>query len=394
MAKKSESTLLGKLDESEFLRRHWQKKPLLVRGAFPDFKDPVTPDELAGLAMEEGVHARLVLEKGGKKPWQLLHGPFSEKRLSTLPQSHWTLLVSRVNDYVEDAALMLDRFGFLPHWRMDDLMVSFAPEAGTVGAHVDSYDVFLIQGMGRRRWQIASGANHAFKPGLDLRILKSFKAEEEWILEPGDMLYLPPGVAHYGVALEPCLTYSVGFRAPPKRSMLLDFLNVPADAVRLPDDELYEDPGLRVAAHPGEIAPEALARVRTLMQGAIDDPDVLGRWFGAFITRPDAVSPGPAAAKRPAPAALLRRLAGGSELWRSDDARLSWLKGEERLFLFVNGSEVVLPHALLPLVQEISGTRRHLGPEVLARLPARAAERAAGVGLLADLVREQVLYLK
>lgn len=392
---RGESSLLGGLTPAEFLKNHWQKKPLLVRGAFPDFKDPVTPDELAGLAMEEGVQARLVLERGGKKPWELHHGPFSEKRLSSLPRSHWSLLVSRVNEYVEDAALMLDRFRFLPHWRMDDLMVSFAPDHGTVGAHVDSYDVFLVQGLGRRRWQISTQADTAFKPGLDLKILKSFVAEEEWVLEPGDMLYLPPGVAHYGVALEPCLTYSVGFRAPPERRMILDFLNTPADAVAVPDELLYEDPELTPTSDPGEISPAALAKIRGLMLESVARPDVVGRWFGAFITRPDEGSPGPQATKCPTPATLEKRLQGDCSVWRADDARVAWLRPSEgHLYFYVNGAESTLSLEMLPLVKSISSARRTSGAEVVAALPRGKAARQTALALLADLIRERVLVLK
>src|SRR4051812_20292918 len=203
--------LLGKVTPAQFLKQYWQKKPLLVRGAFPGFRDPVTPDQLAGLALEDDVDSRLVMERGGKKPWEVTLGPQRAAKLRGLPRSHWTLLVQGVDRYVPGVAALLEPFRFIPDWRVEDIMISFAPQAGTVGPHIDSYDVFLIQGQGRRRWQLDPAAGGALRPGLDLRILKQFTAKQDWVLEPGDMLYLPPDLAHHGTALEDCLTYSVGF---------------------------------------------------------------------------------------------------------------------------------------------------------------------------------------
>jgi len=195
--------LLGGLTPERFLAEYWQKRPLLVRQAIPGFKSPLSADELAGLACEPEVESRLILEKGGSRPWQLEHGPFEEERFATLPESHWTLLVQRVNHWVPAVADLLDHFAFLPSWRLDDIMISYAADQGSVGPHTDQYDVFLLQGAGRRRWQIDASVTDE-SPLLDhpdLRILAQFHATDEWVLEPGDLLYLPPGLAHYGVAL-------------------------------------------------------------------------------------------------------------------------------------------------------------------------------------------------
>src|SRR5688572_16357118 len=258
---------LGKITPAKFLKEYWQKKPLLVRRAFPDFRDPVTPDELAGLALEDDVDSRLVMERGGKKPWDVTMGPQRAAKLRALPRSHWTLLVQGVDRNVPDVAAMLELFRFIPDWRVEDVMISFAPNKGTVGPHIDSYDVFLIQGKGRRRWQLDPSAGSALRAGLDLRILKQFTAKKDWVLESGDMLYLPPNLAHYGTALEDCLTYSVGFRAPSGLDLLLaaqeKISGSRAAGAR------YADPDLRTTRARGEIPRAAVKRLRQLMESTL-----------------------------------------------------------------------------------------------------------------------------
>ena len=194
------STVLGALPVDRFLAEYWQKEPLVVRGAFRDFKDPLSPDELAGLACEPDVDSRLVMQRGGRKPWQVTPGPQDPTVLRKLGRSHWTLLVESMDRHSRKVAALASAFSFIPKWRMDDVMVSLAPVHGTVDAHIDSYDVFLIQGQGRRRWEVDRRSIADYKPGLDLRILKRFRVEDSWVLEPGDMLYVPPGVGHRAVS--------------------------------------------------------------------------------------------------------------------------------------------------------------------------------------------------
>src|SRR6186713_1063103 len=192
------------LDIKRFMRRHWQREPLLVRGAFPGFQDPLSPREVLALSGHEGVASRLVHRRGTQ--WSVDHGPFSAQRIKQLPRRDWTVLVQDTNRFSPAAAALLAR--------IDDVMVSYAVPGGGVGPHVDSYDVFLLQGRGRRRWRISRQRDHSFVPGLPLKVLQRFRPEEDWVLEAGDMLYLPPGIAHDGVAESECLTWSIGFRAP------------------------------------------------------------------------------------------------------------------------------------------------------------------------------------
>ena len=259
--------LLGGLSPRVFLSRHWQKRPLLVRAALPGFRDPLTPRALLELACQAEVESRLVLVRGARRPFERTFGPQDRSRLARLPASDWTLLVQGVDQHVPAAARLLELFAFIPRWRIDDVMVSFAVRGGTVGPHVDNYDVFLIQGRGQRRWQVQRRPDRSLRPGLDLQVLRRFEPDATWVLEPGDMLYVPPGVAHYGVALEDCLTYSVGFRAPSHRTLVAAFAQ--RLIASIPEDRLYADPDLRPARRMRGIETRALERMQRIVRDEV-----------------------------------------------------------------------------------------------------------------------------
>ncbi|TYT23958.1 cupin domain-containing protein [Luteimonas viscosa] len=276
--------MLG-MPPARFLRDYWQKRPLLVRDAFPGFASPIAPEDLAGLACEEFALSRLVRHDRERDAWQVQHGPFPEALFPTLGERDWTLLVQDVDKWDADVAALLPRFDFLPRWRIDDIMVSFAATGGSVGAHVDQYDVFLLQAYGHRRWQVDAGDAPplAFRDDVELRLLRQFDPTHDWVLGPGDMLYLPPGVPHHGVAEDPCLTFSVGMRAPSAAELMGDYIDtLAADA----DEAIrYGDPDLAPAKDPNEIDAEAMRRVvEALNVLRFGDPDRLGDWFGRFIT--------------------------------------------------------------------------------------------------------------
>ncbi|WP_027328990.1 cupin domain-containing protein [Marinimicrobium agarilyticum] len=278
-------THLGELPIEDFLRDYWQKKPLLIRDAFPNFESPLDGDELAGLALEEEIESRLVLEHG-KTPWELRQGPFEEEAFGQLPESHWTLLVQAVDQWVPEVQELLSDFRFLPDWRLDDIMVSYATDQGSVGPHFDYYDVFLLQGAGKRRWRIGQHCDSRSPrvEGTPLNILKDFYPKEEWVLGPGDMLYIPPGIAHWGTAQgDDCITYSIGFRAP---SVADIFTELSQDiASRLTNDQRYRDPAEPLGATPGEIPPQTLETLRSLVQEQLTD-SALADWFGRYMTLP------------------------------------------------------------------------------------------------------------
>jgi 50S ribosomal protein L16 3-hydroxylase len=356
------NTPLGALNADEFLRDYWQKQPLLIRDAIADFQCPLSPDELAGLACDDDVESRIVLEKDGSKPWECRNGPFEENAFAKLPPSHWTLLIQECNKHVLDIALLLDRFNFIPNWRVDDVMVSYAPIDGSVGPHVDQYDVFLIQGLGQRRWQIHTQPvdDNDFIPDLDLRILKHFVAEEEWILNPGDMLYLPPGVAHYGVALEDCLTLSVGFRAPSYAELISSFVEYQISHL---DNDLfaprYRDPELQLQQHPGEISPGILSKIHNLINNELNQTKTIERWFASFVTEPKHAPLDPIYPEI-TPQQFLQDFKRLGVLYRSEYSRFSFIRlSEDEVSLYIDGDETTLTSPLQDLAPMICDQRQY-----------------------------------
>ncbi len=241
-------TRLGPLSVAAFMREHWQKRPVLLRRALAHLSTPVAPERLFALAARDDVESRLVASFNG---WRLRHGPFAAADLPARSRRRWTLLVQGVDRHDAAAHALLARFRFVPDARLDDLMVSFATDGGGVGPHVDSYDVFLVQAHGRRRWRIGRQRDHALVPGLPLAILADFRPAHEWVLEPGDVLYLPPGVAHEGVALGECITCSVGFRAPRWQELVSPWYAWLEESTQVRG--AYRDPDLRPTRAPARL---------------------------------------------------------------------------------------------------------------------------------------------
>ncbi|SEE15096.1 cupin domain-containing protein [Pseudomonas anguilliseptica] len=340
--------LLGGLTAREFMRDYWQKKPLLVRQAIPDFESPISPDELAGLALEEEIESRLVIEHGAH-PWELRRGPFAEDAFTDLPERDWTLLVQAVDQFVPEVAELLEEFKFLPKWRIDDVMVSFAVPGGGVGPHYDNYDVFLLQGYGKRRWQVGQQCN-TDSPTLqhaDLKILAEFVKTEEWVLEPGDMLYLPPLLAHCGTAEDDCMTYSVGFRAPSAAEVLTHFTDFLGQF--LPDEERYSDADAQPTSDPTQIQRDALDRLKALLAEHMSDERLLMTWFGQFMTEPK--YPELIAGIEIDEEGFLAGLENGAILIRNPSARMAWSEVGEDLVLFASGQSRLLSASLRELLK-------------------------------------------
>ena len=326
------------MDADQFLRDYWQKHPLLIRNAFPDFTSPISPDELAGLSCEEGALSRLIVHDTATDAWKVQTGPLPEDVFATLPERDWTLLVQDVDKWDADVATLLHHFDFLPRWRLDDIMVSFAAPEGSVGAHVDQYDVFLIQGMGHRRWQIDAGPNppQDFREDVELKLLREFTPTHDWVLGPGDILYLPPGVPHHGVAQDACLTLSVGMRAPSHGELLTDLADTLAE--HLPEARRYADPDLSPQSHDGRIDADVLRRTRAALVDIqqIDD-DTLANWFAGFITRyrsAGQIAPPPRA---PSAMQLEKRLLAGAVLHLHPLARCAWRELSPHAALHIDG---------------------------------------------------------
>ncbi len=280
-------TLLAGLSPRQFMQRHWQKKPLLVRAAVPALAPPISRNDLFALAARDDVRSRLVQQVG--RQWRLDHGPFSRRSLPALRQTGWTLLVQGVDRHCDEVARLQQQFRFLPDARLDDVMVSYASDRGGVGPHQDSYDVFLLQASGQRRWRIARAKNETLRAGLPLRILANFEAEQEFLLDAGDMLYLPPGYAHDGVAVGECLTCSIGFRAPRRRELGVELLQRMAEAVpESTDDPVYRDPDQAAVSTPA-LLPAALRQfAESSMRELLQRPHALSRALGEYLTEPQA----------------------------------------------------------------------------------------------------------
>ena len=410
---------------ARFLRDYWQKRPLLIRNAFPGFVPPLMPDDLAGLACEELALSRIVLqepskpsgsalargraERGTRNPatrvhtarapgpafrrddpsrhthanqqnWTLRTGPFAESDFAALPESHWTLLVQDVDKWDADVAALLDRFDFLPSWRIDDVMASYATDGGGVGAHLDQYDVFLLQGLGRRHWSISTDprASHDFRDDTELKLLKRFEPTHAWVLDAGDMLYLPPGVPHDGVGIGECMTFSIGMRAPSSSELLIEFAEQIAAA--LPESQRYADPDLRAAAEPGEIDAAALKRARDALGACAQamDARTFADFFGRFVTSwrsAQVVAP----PKRTLSVQALDAKLENHTFLRNPWSRLAWRRMSRGAVLYVSGEQYSCP---LAWARALSRARCISGAE-LTTLP----QRAAGVSVLAALIQ-------
>lgn len=279
---KSKLSLLGGLTVNEFLRNYWQKKPLLIRQAIPQFNGLIDPQQLIALACTADVQARLVTQRRGK--FELREAPFEPEDLDGLGKDKWTVLVQGVNHYLPEATELLKNFAFIPHARLDDLMVSYAPKGGGVGPHFDSYDVFLLQGSGHRRWQISAQADRSLIAGAPLRILRDFRVEQEWVLEAGDMLYLPPHYAHNGIAEDDCMTYSIGFRTPAYQELAEQFLVYLQDRITV--DGMYSDPDLKTQKHPSEISAAMLHQAEQAIKQVRWDKEDIANFLGCYLSEP------------------------------------------------------------------------------------------------------------
>lgn len=353
--------LLGGLSPRTFLEQHWHKRPLLIRGAIPDFLGFLTPQEIQRLATHPDVQSRLVVREG--RGWALHHGPFRPADFRALPARGWTLLVQELNHWIPEAADLLDRFNFIPHARLDDLMVSYAAPGGGVGPHFDSYDVFLLQGFGVRRWSIAETDDLELLPDSDLKLLRHFKPQARWDLDAGDMLYLPPQCAHDGVAVTECFTYSVGFRAPTYQEWTDAFLDDLRDRLQVPGR--YADPDLAPQRHPAELPDVLLDRVGKALQAIRWSPSDVTACVGRYLSEPK-----PHLVFTPPDAPLPRRrfvAQVARQGVRLDPKSRLLFRGR---WVFFNGEARVFPAATVRLLAAL-GDHRRLPP---TRLPDEAAD--------------------
>ncbi|KTD67882.1 cupin [Legionella steelei] len=349
-----------------FLREYWQKKPLVIRNALPNFAPQLSADELAGLALEEDVESRIVFETPHEQPfWHLKRGPFSETDFNTLPTTHWTLLVQGVDRLVPEVYALLKHFDFIPQWRIDDIMISYAVMHGSVGPHYDNYDVFLYQAQGRREWSLTTKGctNENYITDLELRIMNQFDVEERLILEEGDMLYLPPHVGHYGISLsEDCMTYSFGYRSYQGQELLDSLSDYLAEKGTF--KTLYQDPDWTQSHQTSEIIRPAWQSAQQLLQQLISDEKTIKSWFGCFATRLDQQ----AEHQLPLPleeneiidlSTFINEIKTGTDLTRDASCRFAYQTSDEysEYQLYVNGCEWDIAGVSHDLVHYIANNR-------------------------------------
>lgn len=357
---------LHDFDIDGFLQDYWQKKPLLIKNPWGGWENPLQPEELAGLACEEQVESRLILRVGDA--WKLEHGPFPPARFGKLGNKQWTLLVQAVDHHVPEVAALIEPFRFIPNWRIDDVMVSCAADEGGVGPHFDQYDVFLIQGLGRRHWQVGAFCDTStiLLPHDDVRLLADFVATEEWILDPGDILYVPPRMAHNGVAIgDDCMTYSIGFRAPARSELIAHWCDHLLSVMQ--DDDRYTDQNLSAGQNPGEISTQALADLHAMMAQEMLNRDGFARWFGAYTSTPKY----PDTDWRPDEPleieVLQEYIAAAIPLIRNPASRFSFIRQGENILLFVDGQTFPCSGTSAAFAEQICAQSSLLVTEAVAK---------------------------
>ncbi len=367
---------LHSFDSKKFLVEFWQKKTCLIKRGFPDFKNPLSPDELAGLALEADIESRIIQGSDQNNNWQLSHGPFSEHDFSQLPENDWTLLVQAVDHWVPEVRELLEAFRFIPDWRLDDIMVSYAAPGGSVGPHYDQYDVFLIQGAGRREWQLGQHCSEQspLQNHPDLRLLSKFETSQRYILEPGDILYLPPGIAHHGITLDDCMTYSVGFRAPNHEEVINHFCDFVAE--QLDPQQRYNDPDLELQTSAANLSDRALSRVQTILHQALSRPEQISEWFGRYMTEPKYSIAPPPDEQPPV-------LNPEEIVYVNAASRLCWRHQDHELLFFTDGQCWRLDRSHTQYIDQLCLRRQHSVP---------TDQPAAIINLLTEMLQQGTLY--
>lgn len=388
--------LLGGLSAKTFLRDYWQKKPLLIRQAWPNFTPLISQEELAGLSLEEDIESRIIIEQQAQSnyqknmpPWELKKGPFSEKTYQQLPKSHWTLLIQALDHWLPEAQDILQAFNFIPNWRMDDLMVSYAADGGSVGAHYDYYDVFLLQAEGQREWRIGQFCSEQdpFIAGLPIRLLQEFKETERWLLNPGDMLYLPPALAHYGIARGECMTYSIGFRSPSMSEVaqhLLDELIISAD-----NSQRYQDTTFDAINQPGKITQQALAPIKAMLNHLSHDDALLARTLGNLSTFGKYPELNPEPLEQDEVEACLAHITAQPHktCYKDEKTRFAYYQQAQHLLFFVQGQAQSYPIEQLELLAYLANQRTYSNQKLASFLSHPTSKQ-----LLSQLICQQHLY--
>jgi len=380
-------SIFGDISVQTFLEDYWQKKPLLIKNAFPEAESWILPDELAGLSLEENIESRIIQELGDNQ-WSLRTGPFNESELQSMPEKRWTLLIQAIDHYLPEFSQLMEAFRFIPSWRIDDVMVSYATDGGSVGPHYDHYDVFLIQSAGQRHWQVGQYCDDdtALLPDLPVRILSDFQEAQSWLVSPGDMLYLPPAMAHHGVAVGECMTVSVGFRAPSHKEILSHFTDFMLD--KYCDDQRLNDPGLSQQASTGWLAPAAIQKIQRVLQAASEDTDAIRQWFAQYQSKPKYEEVDLQFDMDIRCDDVMNYVSQGHYFYRDESSRFLYV-GSEALpeALYINGESIEFPVSAKALCRIICDNRVLPSTDLLAAL-----NDEASLEFFTGLVRAGLIY--
>lgn len=390
--------LLGGLTHTEFLEEYWQKKPLLIRQAWPNFEPLLSKEELAGLSLEQDIESRLLIEeqaldsyqKGQQPPWQLKQGPFDEQTYQNLPDSHWTLLIQALDHWLPEARNVMEQFNFIPNWRVDDLMVSYAVDGGSVGAHYDQYDVFLLQAEGLREWRIGQmcDENSAIVEGLPVKLLREFEETQRWTLEPGDMLYLPPALAHYGIARGECMTYSIGFRAPSLSELAQSLLD--EIIINHNDAKRYRDVAFSALDKPGKITPDALKPIQNMLEALIKDEQALANSLGKLMSEAKYPEFKAEPLENEEVEHLIEQLSDEPQgvCYKNEHTRFAYYTKAEQVDFFVQGQSQAYGIESLAMIEYLANHNQYENA-VLSEFIAQKQN----AHLLAELIKQQHIYL-